>query len=311
MAVTEHAPPVARRSITSARRRGRRRNLTAYTYLLPYLALLLVFGLGPAVYAIFLSFTNTMKSGIDFNGVDNYIRAVSDFRFWPSFENVAIFLAVWLPIMIFGVLLLALLLQARPGRITGLLRLIYYLPGAVTGAAAVVLWLFVLDPTVSPFGIIERAFGWQTFSSAADGWHLSLSIALLSFSMGAGGWIVIVYGAFQNVSQEVLEAAAIDGANAWRQAFHIKLPLIQKYIVYMIILSFAGGTQLFAEPQILGKAAGPGTVSPTWSPNLLSYDFAFNIGNFGVASAISVILLVISLVAALILVFKTHFFEIS
>lgn len=286
------------------------RGRAAYLYMSPYLVLLLIFGIGPAAYAIFLSFTDTTLSGLRFNGLTNYIHAVTDFRFWPAFANVGIFLALWLPLMIIGVLALALLLQARPGRFSAIVRLIYYLPGAVTGSAAVVMWLFVLDPTVSPFGVLERAFGWQTFNAAAEGWHLSLSIAVLAFSMGAGGWIVIVYGAFQNVPREVLEAAAIDGANVWQQAVRIKLPLIQKYIIYMLILSFAGGTQLFVEPQMLGRAAGPGTVSPTWSPNLLSYDFAFNIGNFGIAAAVSVILLLIGLACALVLVFKTRFFEV-
>lgn len=300
------APPATR-----LRRSRTRRSAAPYLYVLPYVLLLLVFGFGPAVYAIGLSFTDTLATGVHFAGLHNYVLAVSDFRFASAFVHVAIYLCIWLPMMIIGVLVLALLLQARPGRLSALARLIYYLPGAVTGSAAVVLWMFVLDPSVSPFGVIERAIGWHSFQNAAQGWHLDLSIALLSFSMGAGGWIVIVYGAFQNVPVDVLEAAAMDGANAWQQAIRIKLPLIGKYVVYMLILCFAGGTQLFVEPQLLGQAAPAGSVSPTWSPNELSYDFAFDIGNFGVGAAISVILLVISLIGALILVFKTRFFEVS
>ena len=78
-----------------------------------------------------------------------------------------------------------------------------------------------------------------------------------------------MYGAFQNISQEIMEAAKIDGCNAIQAAIFIKLPLVAKYIIYMLILSFAGGIQLFVEPQLLGRATG-NSIPPTWSPNELA-----------------------------------------
>lgn len=291
------------------RQHRRPRSSAPYLFLLPYTVLLVLFGIVPTAYSIAISFDDTLRPGFSFAGLKNYLLIFSDYRFWPALAHVGIYLLMWLPLMTVAVLALALLLHRRPGRLAGAFRLIYYLPGAVTGSAAVVLWLFVLDPTVSPFGPVLRVFGIDTLRTAVDGWHLPASIALISFSIGAGGWIVVVYGAFQNIEPEIVEAAQIDGAGAWRQALHIKLPLIQKYVVYMLVLSFAGGTQLFVEPQLIGKAAGPGVVDPTWSPNLLAYDFAFNVGNFGAAGAISTVLLVIALAGAWLVIFRTKFFE--
>jgi multiple sugar transport system permease protein len=289
---------------------GRRHGLAPYLFVLPYVLLLLAFGILPSLYSVLISFDDPFVPGLSFHGVENYLVAFRDFRFAPAFGNVALYLLIWLPFMTVAVLGLALLLHQRPGRMSALARLVYFLPGAVTGSAAVVLWLFVLDPTVSPFGPLLRLFGIETLREAVDGSNLAFSIALMAFSIGAGGWIVIIFGAFQNIDREIVEAARIDGCNAWQQAWHIKLPLIQKYVVYMLVLSFAGGTQLFVEPQLIGRAAGPGVVSPTWSPNLLAYDFAFNIGNFGAAAAISMLLLVIGLLGACLLIFRTKFFDV-
>jgi len=112
-----------------------------------------------------------------------------------------------------------------------------------------------------------------------------------------------------------MEAATMDGANAWQDALHIKLPLIRAYIIYQFILVFALNVQLFVEPQILGgNANGLGVganLPPVWSPNQLAYNFAFEMGNFGAASALSLMMLVIGLAAAYFIIRWTGFFNIE
>jgi len=71
-----------------------------------------------------------------------------------------------------------------------------------------------------------------------------------------------MYGALNNISDEVLEAARIDGAGPWRTAIHIQIPMIRKWIVYLAILAFASGTQLFVEPQLLQTASLAGSRRP-------------------------------------------------
>ena len=103
-------------------------------------------------------------------------------------------------------------------------------------------------------------------------------------------------------------------ANAWQKALLIKFPLIRPYIIYQFILIFAGNVQLFVEPQILGGGNNlgvGGNVPTVWSPNQLAYNFAFEMGNFGAASALSLILLAIGLGAAYLIIRWTGFFNIE
>jgi multiple sugar transport system permease protein len=95
-----------------------------------------------------------------------------------------------------------------------------------------------------------------------------------------------------------------------RLALHIQIPMIRKWIVYMVILAFAAGTQLFVEPQLL-QTASLGRVSPTWSPNQLAYSYAFQHGDFNGAAAISLVLLAIGLIGAGLLVTRSGLFKVD
>jgi multiple sugar transport system permease protein len=266
---------------------------------------LVLFGIAPALYALFQS------SQLAFNpgplSIDNYVHIFQDFRFWPAMLNVFTFMIIWIPVMVGGTLILALLLHQRTSRFTGALRLIYFLPGAVSGSAAVMLWWFMLSPSISPFGPALNALGFETDNDMFMVGNLPVIFALMAFMTGFGQWILIMFGAMQAISQEVLEAANIDGAGPFRTAFSIKLPLIGKYVAYMVILSFAGALQVFIEPDLIYSITLAG--SKWWSLNQLSYQIAFGQGDFGLSATISVILLVLSAIAAVILVFRTNFFQ--
>ena len=131
---------------------------------------------------------------------------------------------------------------------------------------------------------------------------------MMAVVSNAGGWIVVQFGGLQEISDEVIEAARIDGCGNFQLATKIKLPLIKKNVVYMVVLVVAASVQIFAEPFIVNSAIFRG-VANDWSLNQLSYDLAFTEGDFSGASAVSVILLIVCLAAALILIFKTKFFE--
>jgi multiple sugar transport system permease protein len=283
-----------------------RSNLTAYGFSAPYVVLLLAFGILPTGYALYESFADLQGGRRGFD-LSNYIAVLSDFRFWPAVGNVLTFLLIWIPVMLIGCLGFALLLHERVGRVSGALRLIYFLPGAVTGSAAVLLWYFMLQPDLSPFGPILRAMGWQTTNDVFTNAHLPYIFATIAFMTGVGSWIVIMYGALQAIDLDVIEAARVDGADPIRIALSIKLPLIAKYIVYMLILCFAAAVQIFVEPSLFYGITQAG--SNWWSLNQLGYTFAFQQGEFGQAATVSVILLVFSTVVALIFVQRSRFFQ--
>jgi multiple sugar transport system permease protein len=199
--------------------------------------------------------------------------------------------------------------RVRPG-LSSVLRFLFYLPGALAGVASVLVWLFMLSPSVSPATGLLRALGLSTFDQVTAPGNLPVILVLIAFWTGAGGWIVVMYGALNNIPDEVIEAARVDGAGPWRTAWNIQIPMIRKWIVYMGILAFASGSQLFVEPQLL-EAATLGRVSPTWSPNQLAYVFAFQYGDFNSAAALSVFLLVIGLIVAALLVTRSGLFKVG
>lgn len=282
----------------------------AHLFVLPYVILMLLFGIGPGIYAFIISFATFVEGRPQLfgAGLSNYIFAFTDFRFATAFQNVALFLLISLPFGVIGVVLLSLLLHARDGGFATIMRTIYFIPGAVAGPTAVLLAIFVFDPNISPFQGLLRAVGYSTVSDVITPDALPVLFTLLGFFAGAGGWIAIFYGALNGISHEVLEAATMDGCNVWQAAWYIKQPLIRPYIAYMLILTFAGNVQLFAEPQLIG-AAGAAPISPTWSPNQLGYQFAFGLGNFGASAAISLLMLLIGLVGAVFILRGTSIFR--
>lgn len=303
MAVHALTPP--------SRRHRVRRTVYAYLFVAPYVLFLLAFGIGPAVYGLALSLIDTTKTTWRFSGFTNFGTAFSDYRIGASFVHALEYLGIGLPLTAVAVLTLALLLHARPGRLTSAFRTIYYLPGAVTGSAAVLLWIFILTPDYSPFGVVLRAVGLSSRNAVLTTGHFPAIFALMSLFTGAGGTVVILYSALLGISTELYEAAAMDGCNAWQAAIYIKIPLVAKYLVFMLILAFSGGFQIFAEPQLMSQVAPTTTDLGNWSPNELSYNYAFTLGNFGVSAAIALGLIAVGLIGAAVVVFRTNFYRID
>jgi multiple sugar transport system permease protein len=202
-----------------------------------------------------------------------------------------------------------LLLHGRASRASSTYRFLYYIPGALAGAASVLVWLFMLDPSVSPGSfLVHHVLGAHLFVESIAPGKLPFIFAMIAFWTGAGGWVVVLYGALNTIPQELEDAARIDGAGPLTLALRIKLPLIRKWIAYMVILSFATGTQLFVEPQLVNQAS-LGMVPDTWSSNQLAYQLAFRYADFNAAAAISVDLLAIGLLGAVVIITRTGLFK--
>ncbi|MGW1808943.1 carbohydrate ABC transporter permease [Streptomyces sp. NPDC002078] len=293
----------------SATRRPRgtaRQSRAGMAFVAAYVLLLVAFGVLPTAYAIYFAFTD---AGGTFTGFANFATTAQDFRFVDAVGHVAVYLAFWLLSLVVFVVGLALLLHRLGSGSAGkALRFLYYIPGALAGAASVLVWLFMLDPTVSPVSALLGALGFDTFGEVIAPGNLPLLFTIIAFWTGAGGWIVVMYGALNNIPTDVMEAARIDGAGAWQTAWHIQIPMLRKWIVYMVILAFAGGAQLFVEPQLLSLAS-VGVAGRDYSLNQLTFDFAFQTNNINGAAAVSVELLVVSVSAAALFVARSGFFD--
>ena len=305
-APTTGRQPAALRPRRRPQSGARAQAFAAYVFSSGYVLLLLVFGVLPMVFALYLSFT---KSG-QFVGLDNYVKAVGDFRFLPAVQHVAAFLMIWVVTLTVLVTLLALIVHAvRVRWLSSTARFLFYIPGAFAGSASVMLWLFLLNPSVSPVSFVLKWFGYTNFVQAIDLNNLPLIFTIIAFWTGAGGWIIIMYGALNNISDEIMEAARCDGASAIKTAWYIQIPLIRKWIAYMAVISVAAGTQLFAEPKILAQASR-NQIPKHYSLNQLAYVTAFGPqADFNSSAAISILLLVVAAGLAAFFVFRGGLFD--
>jgi len=282
----------------------------AWILLAPYAALFLVAAAIPIGYAFYISLQKAptlVNPASGFGGFDSFITTVTDYRFVDTFVNIFTVMAVWLPLMIVGIVGLALLVHASPGRFGGAMRFVYYIPGALGGIANFVLWVYLLNPAQSPIAFLWRGMELDNLKEVVTTSNLPGILTAMLFFQGVGTWIVIVNGGLNGIPDEIFEAAALDGANAWQLAWRVKLPLIRPWIGYAALMNLAYGFQLFLEPYLLRQISA-GSVDSEWAPTQLGYAFAFTNRNFPAAAAMSIILLVITLAIGVIIVFRSGLF---
>lgn len=288
------------------KRKKQRNSIAMYLMLAPYLGLLIFFGIIPIIMAVFEvpSESRTNPDG----GWDAFKIVLQDFRFLPAVQHVFGFMAIYVPITTVFVIVVALMLDLNPSKWKKWLRLSYIVPASISGAVAVLVWYVIFAPSLSPVKSLLNAIGIEKAEEIWQTKNLTWLFAIMAFFAVAGNWILIQYGSLQSLSQEIIEAARMDGCSAFQLGWRIKIPLIKKYIVYMGVLIFAGGLQLFVEPQLLNGGVYTG-IAEAWSLDQLAFELAFTTGDFGGAAALSLMLLIPSLIGALVVIFKTDMFD--
>ncbi|MER7842397.1 sugar ABC transporter permease [Kitasatospora sp. NPDC096077] len=273
----------------TVRRRGR---LGAPALLLgPFLLLFTACTLVPIGYAVYLSLFTEHRDGLGFGdaetvftGLGNYARALGDDAFRNGLLITAGYCLLYIPLMVGLSLTLALLLDSTLSRARRFFQLALFLPHAVPGIIAALVWMYLYTPGISP---VVDALGSAGLQPDLLGHPLPavVNIALWEWT---GYNMVIFYAALQAVPREVLEAAVVDGAGPLRTALGIKVPLIRASIVMVALFTLIGSLQLFTEPMILHGVA-PGVIS-TWTPNMYGYTAAFDRNDYNLAAASSVLL---------------------
>ena len=295
------APAVTRRVSPAGRlrRSGRRSALTASGFLAPFAVLFVTMMVAPICYAIYQSFFTVHRAGLfggaqstEFTGLSNYADAFGDHDFVASIVRVALLGCVQVPFMLGLALLLALLLDSRSARLRKTFRLTFFLPYALPGAIAALMWSFLLVKDLSPFTAPLSHLGIHT-DFLSPSW-VPASIG----NMITWGWtgynMLIIYSALQTIPAEVTEAAALDGCTGWRLAWAVKIPLVRPALVLTTVFSIIGTAQMYTEPAVLVGARIPG-VDPKFSP-IMNTTVALDVGGQNAAAAQSVILALITLV---------------
>ncbi|MGX1883460.1 carbohydrate ABC transporter permease [Streptomyces sp. NPDC055287] len=285
-----------------------RTHAAAGVLLTPFFVLFTLVMVVPVGYAVWLSLFTEKQSGLGFggtetvfSGLDNYTAALGDPAFREGFVVLLGYCVFYIPLMIGGALALALLLDSTLARARRFFQLALFLPHAVPGIIAALIWVYLYTPQLSPVVDAMEAGGVGFDFFAPEGALPSvINIALWEW---LGYNMVIFYAALQAVDRSVLEAATVDGAGAWRIALSIKVPLIRASVVMVALFTVIGSLQLFTEPLIINKGTGS-SVSSTWTPNMYAYTAAFDRNDYGLAAAASVLL---ALTAALLSFAVTRF----
>ncbi|WP_250030329.1 carbohydrate ABC transporter permease [Paractinoplanes maris] len=256
-------------------------------FVVPFGLLFVLFYLLPIGYAIVQSLYTVERTGTFgparevFGGLVQYGRVFQDGPFWSSIGRVLVFGVVQVPVMLGLALLLALLLDSGLVKGRRFFRLAFFVPYAIPGVIAAIMWGFLYSPNLSPLKPVTSAIDFLS----AD--FVLWAIANVVTWVYVGYNMLIIYSSLLAIPAEVYEAARIDGAGPIRIAWSVKIPLVMPAIVLTTVFSIIGTLQLLAEPQVFRSFSS--AVSSTYTPNLTVYSTS-SVPNFNLAAAFSVVL---------------------
>ncbi|MFK0285868.1 carbohydrate ABC transporter permease [Streptomyces sp. NPDC090499] len=289
------------RTTPGGRRRpngGGPRAATVAAFVTPFFLPFLLFYLVPVGYALWQSFRVVRRSGgqygtsyTTFGGFEQYGQVLQNHEFWSSIGRIGLFGVVQVPVMLFVALIIALLLDTPLLRAKGFFRIVAFMPYAVPGVIAAIMWSYLYSPQLSP--VVDLLNGIGLHPDFLGPGAVLWSAANVSTWLWTGYNMLIMFSALQSIPQELYEAAKLDGASNWTIAWRVKVPIIAPSIVLTTVFSIIGTLQLYAEPAVLRQISS--NISSTFTPNMLAYTVASG-NNYQQAAAISVVIAVITFV---------------
>lgn len=273
-----------------------RRLLAPYLFTAPAIILYVLFTVIPVGYSIWLSTRAYRVSGglvgrkTDvFVGLENYFAVFTDAQFGAGFGRLALYGMIAVPLTLGLALLFALLLDVPAVRATRFSRTAIFIPYAVPGVVAALLWGFMYLPSTSPFTFLTRALGLGDVPFLEEP-ALFGSLANIAIWGGVGFNMIIIYTSLRGIPAELYESARLDGAGEVQIALRIKVPLVVPALVLTSIFSLIGTLQLYSEPATLSPMAS--AISNNWVPLMSIYQNAFGNDNLPLAAAASTVLAV-------------------
>jgi len=299
--MTVTTPPVAAAAVAAApaprkpgarTRRRRTTALWAIAFLLPSAVPLVAFTLTPMVGSLWVSLHDwNLISPMEWVGLGNYADLLADPETRQVFWHTVAFIAGYLPLVYVGGLALALVLnQAFRGRT--FFRAAYFLPVVTSWVVVALVWQWLLNPSN---GLVNQVLG--ALGLPQPGWWTDPTWALPSVIL-ASAWkdlgfvMVILLAGLQAIPGDILEAARVDGANAWQRFRSVTLPLLSPSTFFVVVISLINGFQVFDQVYVM-TGGGPGGSSQVVVGQI--YDLTFRYGRAGEASALSWLLFVVVL----------------
>jgi len=243
--------------------------------------------IAPVVYSIWLSlFKEQLIGGNSFVGLDNYVTALGDARFWESLGRVTLFLVVQVPIMLVLALAASLALDSARLYISSFFRIAIFLPYAVPAVVATLMWGFIYGTQFGLVGSLNDFLG-TAFAPLSSTWVLASVGNIVTWEF-VGYNMLLFYAALRVIPNDLYEAAELDGAGTFRIIRSIKLPALRPAIVIGTIFSIIGSFQLFNEPNILQSLA-PNAISTYFTPNMYAYNLSFSGQQYNYSATIAII----------------------
>lgn len=284
----------------------KRRAKWGLIFCLPFLITFLVFQLYPILYSLYLSFMFQENSRtFYFTGLDNYKDLIQDDVFWKSVANTwKIWLLNFIPQLVSSLLLAILLTQYKIKGAT-FFRGVFYLPNLITAASIGVLFLALFDwqtgsvnNALTGLGILKEKVNWMSSPVFAQ-----LIVSFIQWLMWFGYSSILLTAGIASISEDIIDASVVDGANAWNRLTRITLPLLKPTILYVLVTSLIGGMQIFDIPMTLTKGSGEPAKS-LMTMVLYLYNMAFKYNDLPYGATISYGVFII------IIIFSVIFFKV-
>jgi len=280
------------RATPAMKRKHRKDALVALGFLSPQLVGLLAFMLGPLVFAFVLGFSSWDGFGSrTFVGFDNFILALKDPQLRQSWLNTAWFTILQLPGLMISGFIFAFLMQ-KAGRAKSTYRVFFFAPQVTSSIAVAAIWLWLLNPEISPLNTFLGRLGLPTPDWLQDPRTAIPAIALVSIWQALGYMIVMYMAGLESVPKALLEAADIDGASEWQKMRKITIPLLSPTILFLSITSIIGSFQVFDYIFFFYDTTAPSNA------RTIVYEIvniAFREFRFGYASAVAIYLFIVLL----------------
>jgi multiple sugar transport system permease protein len=265
----------------------------AYLFALPFVLSFLVFMVFPLVSSLAMSFTDFRNTDIltplavGFVGLDQYVQLFGNDQFVRSLLNTLYFVGVGIPLTMAVALALAVALGKGIDRFRTFFRVGFYAPVVTSIVAVAVVWRFILQPD----GLLNTVLGTVGITGpdwlGDPAWSMPAMI-LMAVWRNMGTLMIIFLAGLQSIPVEVLEAAEVDGAGAWKRFTRITLPMLRPTLLLGAVLLSVGYLQFFEEPFVMTRG---GPLDSTLSISYFTYN-QFGFGNYGTASAASYVLFV-------------------
>ena len=263
----------------------------------------------PIFWAIYSSFFRQVTEGggaygggelvNKFVGLENFKYVITSANFWAGTGRVLIYTLIQVPIMIIAALALAMLIDSFVVKHISGFRLGYFLPYAIPGVVASIIWVYLYNGQISPIvkGLAALGINVDFFAKNV----VLASMANITTWTFTGYNMLIFLAALQAIPHDLYEAARIDGANGFQIAMRIKLPNVRSAALLAMLLSIVGTIQLFNEPQIMSTAdAG---ISKSYTPMMMAMSTSqgtLTPGGDGPASAIAIVMAFIAGILAMV-----------